>query len=573
MKHEYVSVLGSSRSSLLLAATLFAELSCEGLAQHPEAIRSGTAEDVKAAITAMSPKGIDVVDRNGCTALMLAAASNPNPSVITALVSAGADVNYTSPGGVFRPGATPRDQGNAAVVLVIDRTASMGKPFANGGESKLSHVKSDVLQCLPVFGDRDQIGIVTYGNAGREVIELPLTAVSERESIHQAVRGLSVENDFEHVLSGLSAADQMLRQSAATAKAVLVVMDEEFRQSRQLDELASRMRGDGVTVSVAMINGQFAGAAARAAAKIAAAGGGEYTSLQAAGRLRAELGSLARGLRVASGQPSPVSLYIGATPLIVAARFNASRAIVEELLEGGADVTTTDSTKRTALMWAAACSGSVEIVKLLLESQPKEDATESSINELLTLAAQNPNCSGVVEFLVGQGADVNSRGESGATALMLAATQPSPDAVRLLLAKGAGDGRDLTGMTALMYAAFGTVDAARLLLDSGAEIDARDADGRTALFHAVRSGSVGTVALLLERGANVDARVQDGRTALMAAAAASRAPADLVALLLKAGADATVIDSSGRKAIDHGRVNKAFNGSPMFWRLNDKSFK
>jgi hypothetical protein len=75
--------------------------------------------------------------------------------------------------------------------------------------------------------------------------------------------------------------------------------------------------------------------------------------------------------------------------------------------------------------------------------------------------------------LVAEGADVNTRSESGETALMLAAARGRLEFMGLLIERGA-DANAATdaGNTALMFAAArGQVDAARLLLDRGARAD------------------------------------------------------------------------------------------------------
>ena len=75
--------------------------------------------------------------------------------------------------------------------------------------------------------------------------------------------------------------------------------------------------------------------------------------------------------------------------------------------------------------------------------------------------------------LVAEGADVNTRSESGETALMLAAARGRLEFMGLLIERGA-DANAATdaGNTALMFAAArGQVDAARLLLDRDARAD------------------------------------------------------------------------------------------------------
>src|SRR5690606_1285666 len=115
------------------------------------------------------------------------------------------------------------------------------------------------------------------------------------------------------------------------------------------------------------------------------------------------------------------------------------------------------------------------------------------------------------------GADPNERSEEGQTALMLAARNGRPDAVRLLIERGADVNavEPFRNQTALMWAAGeGNAEAIHLLVDHGAELEARSAGGFTALLFAVRDAQLDAVDALIERGANDDAVAPDGASAL-----------------------------------------------------------
>lgn len=107
------------------------------------------------------------------------------------------------------------------------------------------------------------------------------------------------------------------------------------------------------------------------------------------------------------------------------------------------------------------------------------------------------------------------------------------------------------GFTPLHFAAFfGGPDAVSLLLRRGAEVDAfgRGWMTGTALHSAVSRNHADAVRLLLDAGANPDARQSSGWTPLHAAAAnGDVATADL---LLAAGADATATNDEGRTVMD-----------------------
>lgn len=121
----------------------------------------------------------------------------------------------------------------------------------------------------------------------------------------------------------------------------------------------------------------------------------------------------------------------------------------------------------------------------------------------------------VVERLLKQGTDVDTKQEDGATALM-AACDRSEDRlslvdnkqdllslIKLLLKKGADiSAANQASITALMIAsASGFLDAVKLLVEHGADINAKDKDGRTALMYAESKSQSEVVSFLLGHGA------------------------------------------------------------------------
>jgi ankyrin repeat protein len=162
------------------------------------------------------------------------------------------------------------------------------------------------------------------------------------------------------------------------------------------------------------------------------------------------------------------------------------------------------------------------------------------------------------------------------TPLMLASLRGDVPAVKLLLTHGAAvNAKDKHGMTALMWAGPKIV---RLLLRRGAGVNERDNFGRTALSYAAYRGDATATAALLSRGAKVDPRDSDGCTPLLLAlgveyvhvgsptqwpqpqaevlwcfdgATAARVDqlADVVRLLLNAGANANTRDNAGRSPL------------------------
>ena len=129
--------------------------------------------------------------------------------------------------------------------------------------------------------------------------------------------------------------------------------------------------------------------------------------------------------------------------------------------------------------------------------------------------------------------------------------------VKLLLEKGANlEARDEEGDTPLIYAAsYAAPNIVQLLLEKGAKVEAQDLNGFTALQAAACGGCVsidmgstfGSMQLLLQKGANVEARDNAGATALMLAARYGRT--DIMELLLDHGARVEDRDSEGNTAL------------------------
>jgi ankyrin repeat protein len=192
-------------------------------------------------------------------------------------------------------------------------------------------------------------------------------------------------------------------------------------------------------------------------------------------------------------------------------------------------------------------------------------------------------------MLLSAGADPNATGTRGQTALMWAASQLHPEAVRVLLAHDADvDVRSETwsqvmavpphadpanqqdvphgGNTALLFAArVGDLASARLLIDAGADLDAADAWGLSPTVLAAHSGFGDLVDLLLERGARPDA---PGAGFQALHAAILRRDERVVRALLAHGADANARITNWtptRRASADWSIHPSLVGATPFW--------
>jgi ankyrin repeat protein len=286
------------------------------------------------------------------------------------------------------------------------------------------------------------------------------------------------------------------------------------------------------------------------------------------------------------------------------AAMNGNAAILERLIQAGADPNgPVSATGDTALMMAAR-TGKVDAAKVLLDHGAQVNAKETWGGTTALMWAVSERHPEVVQLLVEHAADVNAksnfvpsasgRGFEGTapvapkpnqsteefasgwmTPLMFAAREDDIQSARILIQKGAdvnaigGDAKD-----ALELALFnGSYDVASLLIDSHANVNHADAQRFTPLFWAVDRRNMETapnfpwmvttdplplIKKLLDAGANPNAvvnntpraRMREGSPRIVFATAIMRAAfagdLELVKLLLAHGADYR-IQSSDRE--------------------------
>lgn len=204
----------------------------------------------------------------------------------------------------------------------------------------------------------------------------------------------------------------------------------------------------------------------------------------------------------------------GCTPLIYATLFD-NKAMVKLLLDQGANINTADEKGCTPLIYATT-SKNETMVKLLLDQGAKVDMADESGQTPLHISARNRN--GVIaQQLLERGANVNVANESGLTPLHTAAEFGNEAVVQLLLEGGAkvdvvGDG---VGTPLLSAVERGDVAMVQMLLGRRADVQISDQWGQTPLMLAVKNEDEAIMQMLLDQGADVDRRDDYGWTALM----------------------------------------------------------
>ena len=259
---------------------------------------------------------------------------------------------------------------------------------------------------------------------------------------------------------------------------------------------------------------------------------------------------------------------LGRTPLHRGAT-NRNPVVISHLLAAGAHANALDNDGYTPLHYAAAQSGNRRVVARLLAAgaDPRVESNDgrTPLHSALRYAADRGVVSAFIE--AGAGEDL--------TPLQVAVLESDSMAVSSLLAEGADpNATDAYGWSALHFAVPmagpGVVSA---LLAAGGDPNQRIVGGGTALHLAASQALPAVVSDLLSAGADPNARdgeVEGARTPLHYAAGRSQ-HTSVVLALLGAGADASLQVNTGVLAgmlpVDLARANDAITGSDAYRRL------
>jgi len=275
------------------------------------------------------------------------------------------------------------------------------------------------------------------------------------------------------------------------------------------------------------------------------------------------------------------ALSAAADDPLVSAAAAGDGAAIRALLKQGHDVNATGPDGATALHWAVRADD-LPTVDALIRAGARVGVANALGVQPVYVAAQNGHAAMLARLLDAK-ADVNTTDAAGDTLLMAAVRAESPDAVRLLLERGAkvNAADPDVAQTALSWAArLNNTGIMRSLLSAGATVDAATRvgpkpaarppgagggshgvgivrsgvppqgeqlpapGGMTPLLFAARDGMLDAAKILVEAGADVNKPDPNGITPLLMAITNGQLP--VAQFLVDRGADLKAADWYGR---------------------------
>ncbi len=162
----------------------------------------------------------------------------------------------------------------------------------------------------------------------------------------------------------------------------------------------------------------------------------------------------------------------------------------------------------------AAKFNDVSEVRTLLKQGVSPNATDSAGNPMLILAIKDKSNGVIELLLSDKRTDVDLSNKSGETPLMIAAIEGDLPLVKTLVTKNKAMVDHIGWTPLHYACTKGHLDVAQFLIANGAMVDSRSLNGTTPLMMAVQSGNEQLVKLLLDKGADLELKNQLGLTAI-----------------------------------------------------------
>lgn len=197
------------------------------------------------------------------------------------------------------------------------------------------------------------------------------------------------------------------------------------------------------------------------------------------------------------------------------------------------------------------------VASLLLATAPLIASGKTMSEPTLHNAATSGDVTSI-KNLIAEGAKVDARNGSGATALLVATHANQVEVAKALIDAGADvNAKDKIEDSPYLYAgARGHLEILKMTLAHGADLKSINRYGGTALIPASERGHVETVRTLIDAGVDIDHVNKLGWTALLEAIIlgdGGERHQRIVELLVKAGANVNLADNDGVTPLQHAR--------------------
>ncbi|XP_067653296.1 ankyrin repeat domain-containing protein 50-like [Haliotis asinina] len=236
------------------------------------------------------------------------------------------------------------------------------------------------------------------------------------------------------------------------------------------------------------------------------------------------------------------------TPVMVAAS-QGHKEVVELLVKRGADLSL--RAQMGSILHTACSRGHFDVVKYLLSLNSVDINSRGVSNRTPVMVAAYEGHKDVVELLVKHGADMSLTSRFGNNILYLACEQGYSDIVKYLLSLKCVDinSRGVSNRTPVMVAAYeGHKDVVELLVKHGADMSLTSRFGNNILYLACEQGYSDIVKYLLSlKCVDINSRGVSNRTPVMVAAYEGHK--DVVELLVKHRADMSLTTRFGNNIL------------------------
>jgi ankyrin repeat protein len=236
-----------------------------------------------------------------------------------------------------------------------------------------------------------------------------------------------------------------------------------------------------------------------------------------------------------------------------------------------------DKQKIADELFAAAGKGDFETIKSLLSKYPEMKNVRRRGGWTLLHVARNSR--ELVEYLINNGADVMARSDGQWTPLHNQAYRGDRDGVELLLEHGADiEAKTSFGHTPLLSSIrWDRIEVTKFLIEKGANLNPTTELGRTPLIISAVEGNPELAGLFLDHDADIGVKDHNyKRTALHFAALYGQL--DIVAALVKKGANVNERDAAGKTPLDyanrygHEKVARLLKSSGAEGEIDPKFF-